>query len=101
MHAAPSPLAGSPSAPSAPPAPSASPAPRPKRALKAAPVSGGAASFGRFELDPKRAPTLAAVGRNLTLAAARGELDPVLGRDVEIDRALDVLEKRKAKPFPV
>ncbi|MGZ3424662.1 MAG: AAA family ATPase, partial [Polyangiales bacterium] len=29
-------------------------------------------------------------------AAARGELDPVVGRDAEIDRALDVLAKRNA-----
>jgi ATP-dependent Clp protease ATP-binding subunit ClpC len=80
------------------PAPLAAPPspPRPKRAMKTAPAPDGAASFARFEIDPKRAPTLAAVGRNLTLAAARGELDPVLGRDVEIDRALDVLAKRKA-----
>jgi ATP-dependent Clp protease ATP-binding subunit ClpC len=82
------------------PSPNPSPMPssnaaRPRRGLKAVPA-GGAASFVRFELDAKRAPTLAAVGRNLTLAAARGELDPVLGRDIEIDRALDVLAKRKA-----
>jgi ATP-dependent Clp protease ATP-binding subunit ClpC len=47
-----------------------------------------------LELDPKRFPTLAAIGRNLTAAAARGELDPVLGREAEIDRTLDVLAKR-------
>lgn len=50
----------------------------------------------RFDLDPRLAPTLASVGVNLTAAAARGELDPVVGRDVEIDRALDVLAKRNA-----
>jgi ATP-dependent Clp protease ATP-binding subunit ClpC len=50
----------------------------------------------RFELDPKRFPTLLAIGHNLTLAAARGELDPVLGREAEIDRTLDVLAKRHA-----
>ena len=37
----------------------------------------------RFELDPKRFPTLAQLGRNLTAMAARGELDPVVGRDEE------------------
>ena len=41
-------------------------------------------------------PTLAAIGYNLTLAAARGELDPVFGREAEIDRTLDVLAKRQA-----
>ncbi|MGZ3476925.1 MAG: AAA family ATPase, partial [Polyangiales bacterium] len=50
----------------------------------------------RFDLDPRLAPTLAAIGTNLTAAAARGELDPVVGRDAEIDRALDVLAKRNA-----
>jgi ATP-dependent Clp protease ATP-binding subunit ClpC len=32
----------------------------------------------------------------LTLAAAQGELDPVVGRDEEIERTLDVLAKRSA-----
>src|SRR5262249_998341 len=35
-------------------------------------------------------------GKNLTLAAAEGSLDPVIGRAVEIDQALDVLAKRHA-----
>ncbi len=49
----------------------------------------------RFELDPQRFPTLTSLGRNLTLAAARGELDPVVGRDAVIEQALDVLAKRE------
>ena len=51
--------------------------------------------FERFELDPQRFPTLTSLGRNLTLAAARGELDPVVGRDAAIEQALDVLAKRE------
>ncbi len=54
----------------------------------------GAQPQDRLELDPKRFPTLTSIGRNLTAAAARGELDPVLGREAEIDRTLDVLAKR-------
>jgi len=50
----------------------------------------------RFDLDPRTAPTLAGLGNNLTAAAARRELDPVVGRDAEIDRTLDVLAKRNA-----
>ena len=50
----------------------------------------------RFDLDPRAYPTLLSLGVNLTAAAARGELDPVVGRDTEIDRALDVLAKRNA-----
>src|SRR5262249_844738 len=53
-------------------------------------------SESRFALDPKRFPTLSSMGKNLTLAAAEGSLDPVIGRAVEIDQALDVLAKRHA-----
>lgn len=49
----------------------------------------------RFELDPQRFPTLTALGKNLTLAALRGELDPVVGRDSVIEQTLDVLAKRE------
>jgi len=49
----------------------------------------------RFELDAQKFPTLTALGRNLTLAAARGELDPVVARDTVIEQALDVLAKRE------
>jgi ATP-dependent Clp protease ATP-binding subunit ClpC len=59
-------------------------------------LAGEGAAEARFELDPKRFPTLTAIGRNLTLAAARGELDPVAGREPEIERTLDVLAKRHA-----
>jgi ATP-dependent Clp protease ATP-binding subunit ClpC len=48
----------------------------------------------RFALDPKRFKALTSLGRNLTLAAAQGELDPVVGRDPEIEHTLDVLAKR-------
>jgi ATP-dependent Clp protease ATP-binding subunit ClpC len=50
---------------------------------------------GRFALDAKRFPTLTALGRNLTLLAEAGELDPVVGRDLEVEQALDVLAKRQ------
>jgi ATP-dependent Clp protease ATP-binding subunit ClpC len=49
-----------------------------------------------FELSKKKYPLLARVGRNLTLAAANGELDDVVCRDAEVDRVLDVLGKRFA-----
>jgi ATP-dependent Clp protease ATP-binding subunit ClpC len=54
------------------------------------------ANAERFTLDPKIYPMLTQLGRNLTAAAARGELDPVVGRDEEIERTLDVLAKRQA-----
>ena len=84
--------------PSAPKAPGEAHSGRPKRQRHAAGASATSAATARpvaaFELDPQRTPTLAALGRNLTLAAVRGELDPVLGREVEIERTLDVLAKR-------
>ncbi len=49
----------------------------------------------RFSLDPKLFPALTQLGVNLTLAAEKGELDPVVGRDAEIERTLDVLAKRR------
>jgi ATP-dependent Clp protease ATP-binding subunit ClpC len=54
------------------------------------------APHSRFALDPKHFPTLSSLGKNLTLASAEGSLDPVIGRAIEIDQALDVLAKRHA-----
>lgn len=51
----------------------------------------------RFALDPKLTPLLCQIGKNLTLAALHGELDPVIGREEEIERVLDVLAKREAR----
>jgi ATP-dependent Clp protease ATP-binding subunit ClpC len=104
-HAAPSPGPGSghraDAQPTASPrsSPSSPSAATPARPSPGAPApssrpSGGARSQEGPELDPKRFPTLSSIGRNLTAAAARGELDPVLGREAEIDRTLDVLAKR-------
>ena len=76
------------------PAPAATPV-RPKRHRHSSPTASTHA-LSTFELDPKRFPTLVSLGKNLTLAAARGELDPVFGREAEIDRTLDVLAKRHA-----
>jgi ATP-dependent Clp protease ATP-binding subunit ClpC len=48
-------------------------------------------------LDPELFPTLAAIGHNLGLASARGELEPVVGREAEIEQALDALARRQAR----
>ena len=47
-------------------------------------------------LDPAEFPLLARLGQNLAVAAARGELEPAVGREEEIERALEVLGKRHA-----
>ncbi|MCA9626627.1 MAG: ATP-dependent Clp protease ATP-binding subunit, partial [Myxococcales bacterium] len=38
---------------------------------------------------------LSSLGKNLTLAAAKGELDPVVGREAEVEQLLDILAKRQ------
>ncbi|APS00719.1 AAA family ATPase [Pajaroellobacter abortibovis] len=49
----------------------------------------------RFSLDPKCYPLLNQLGKNLTLAAASGQLDQVVGRQREIEKVLDILAKRE------
>jgi ATP-dependent Clp protease ATP-binding subunit ClpC len=53
---------------------------------------GGAA--GRRPATGGRTPRLDRFGRDLTAEAARGALDPVIGRDTEIDHVLEVLARR-------
>jgi ATP-dependent Clp protease ATP-binding subunit ClpC len=53
---------------------------------------GGAA--GRRPTTGGRTPRLDRFGRDLTAEATRGELDPVIGRDTEIDQVLEVLARR-------
>ena len=48
-----------------------------------------------LELNERDFPLLTSLGRNLTVAAARGELDPVVGRAHEIDEVIDILGKRR------
>lgn len=49
-----------------------------------------------YALDPEEFPWLVSMGRNLSELAAAGRIDPVMGRDREIDEALDVLGKRRS-----
>jgi len=51
---------------------------------------------GSFALDPKSFPLLTSIGRNLSLLAQQGRLDPVVGRTREIEEVIDVLGKRRA-----
>jgi len=50
----------------------------------------------RHALDPKAFPWLSQLGRNLTELAAQGKLDPLVGREREVEEAIDVLGKRRA-----
>ena len=87
--------------PTATPTPTATPAPTPTAtpALTPAPVSAAARSFSRslspHALPPERFPWLSALARNLTELAAAGKLDPLVGREREVEEAIDVLGKRR------
>ncbi|MBX3184158.1 MAG: AAA family ATPase [Polyangiaceae bacterium] len=67
---------------------------QPERRAERRPKPKARGAEQRFQLDPKRQPALTAFGKNLSLAAARGELDQVVGRDAEVQEVLDVLAKR-------
>jgi ATP-dependent Clp protease ATP-binding subunit ClpC len=58
--------------------------------------AGSPPAAGPHDLNPRRFPLLTCLGRNLTAAAAAGEIDPVVGREHELDRLLDVLGRRRA-----
>lgn len=49
-----------------------------------------------FSLDAERFPTLHKFGRDLSARARAGGIDPVVGRDVEIQTLLDVLARRRS-----
>ncbi len=49
-----------------------------------------------YILDEDEYPLLTAMGRNLTLEAAHGTLDPCIGRQTLIDAMIDVLNKRRS-----
>ncbi|MFT5355211.1 MAG: ATP-dependent Clp protease ATP-binding subunit ClpC, partial [Polyangiales bacterium] len=64
------------------------------------PMTGQAANdvevFEEFCLDAERFPTLHKFGRDLTALARAGGIDPVIGRDAEIQTLLDVLARRRS-----
>jgi ATP-dependent Clp protease ATP-binding subunit ClpC len=63
------------------------------------PERGAAESKGvpapSFALDPQTFPWLSSLGRNLTELAATGRLDPLVGREREVEEAIDILGKRR------
>ncbi|GAB4207912.1 MAG: hypothetical protein OHK0013_25910 [Sandaracinaceae bacterium] len=72
------------------------------RTVEAAPPQAGGApsppidgALARWELDRERFPILSAIGRNLCALAARGAIDPVLGRERELEQLADVLCRRR------
>ena len=43
----------------------------------------------------QKTPTLQSYGRNLNLLAAKGEIDPMIGRESEIERLIQILSRRQ------
>ena len=61
---------------------------------------GGAASEGGGKSSKSKTPALDSFGRDLTELARQGKLDPVIGREKEIERAIQIL-CRRTKNNPV
>lgn len=49
---------------------------------------------GKRQAAPKSTPTLDSLAKDLTESAREGEIDPVIGRDKEIERVIQVLSRR-------
>ncbi len=89
------PLVGrTPIAPSPPPA-AAAPGPRAATASATRTVPASQ-QRGRFVLREMQFPLLAKIGRNVTLEALDGRVDPVVGREREVEQLVDILNKRRA-----
>ncbi|MCP9776676.1 MULTISPECIES: ATP-dependent Clp protease ATP-binding subunit [unclassified Cyanobium] len=101
---------GSPASPTPPaPAPPQAPAPAPDAWIDAgpsplAPVAAAPLAAplvaAPLEQEPPEPSALELYGRDLTAAARAGELDPVIGRDLEMRRLIQVLSRR-SKNNPV
>ncbi len=67
--------------------------------LRLARVAVGRAKSDRtpHDLDPRTFPALAMFVRNLSADCARGTLEPVVGRDAEVQRILDASERREGR----
>jgi ATP-dependent Clp protease ATP-binding subunit ClpC len=58
------------------------------------PGSAAAGNGARRDGTKARTPQLDRFGRDLTAAAANGDLDPVIGREAEVEQVLEVLTRR-------
>ncbi len=70
--------------------------PPPPAPVELSPAPAKALPAGAAPLDRETFPMLASIGRDLTQAARAGELEPVIGREREVEQALDILAKRRA-----
>lgn len=70
--------------------------PRVTRGNRPASAAPPEEKLNRFTLDAEAYPMLTSLGRNLSEAAVRGHLEPLVGRRALVDKILDILGKRKA-----
>src|SRR4051794_37772399 len=63
--------------------------------LQQAAVGGSGAGQGSPARPPSGTPTLDEFGRDLTELARNGQIDPVIGREEEIEQTLEVLSRRR------
>jgi ATP-dependent Clp protease ATP-binding subunit ClpA len=92
---------GFPASPAPPaPAPQQVPAPPPDAWIDAGPSPLAPVAATPLEQEPPEPSALERYGRDLTAAARAGELDPVIGRDLEMRRLIQVLSRR-SKNNPV
>ncbi|GMV44274.1 MAG: hypothetical protein AMXMBFR64_59900 [Myxococcales bacterium] len=54
------------------------------------------APASRYALDPEQFPMLTQLGRNLSIEAEEGRIDPLVGRAEQLNQILDILHKRRA-----
>ncbi len=66
---------------------------RPQNPATGMPLGGPDMMGGKQQQDGKS--LLSEYGRNLTSLAAEGKLDPVIGRDLEVERVMQVLARRQ------
>lgn len=50
----------------------------------------------RYALPESRFPILTSLGHNLTLLAEKGLLDPLVGRESDLDKVVDIISKRRS-----
>ncbi|WP_150244168.1 ATP-dependent Clp protease ATP-binding subunit [Nocardiopsis quinghaiensis] len=58
-------------------------------------ASGAPSPAGRSEGEPSPTPTLDEFGTDMTTLAREGRLDPVVGRDDEVEQCIEVLARRR------
>ncbi len=58
-------------------------------------AAGPAPSAEQPEAEPSRTPTLDEFGTDMTALAREGRLDPVVGRDDEVEQCIEVLARRR------